>query len=60
MARACGQCHRADVAPSQPYASREAVEALVSRQMSFGAQVKQSEFPILVDYLLKYYSARRK
>ena len=59
VARECGQCHRPDIGPSQPYANRAAVETLVARQMAYGARVSQSEFSFLVDYLFNKYGAKR-
>jgi mono/diheme cytochrome c family protein len=58
VARECGQCHRPDLAPSQPYASRAAVETLVGRQIAYGARVTQYESVLLVEYLLRRDGAR--
>jgi len=58
VARECGQCHRPDIAPSQPFANQEAVQTLVERQMAMGARVSQAELPSLVDYLFRTYGVR--
>jgi outer membrane biosynthesis protein TonB len=54
-ARECGGCHVPEMG-QQAYTNRAAVEAVVSRMTSYGARVSQSEFPVLVDYLLRTYN----
>lgn len=57
--RACGLCHSLDLIPSH-YDSRDAYEALVTRQIGYGAPVQENEIPVLVDYLWKTYGVGEK
>ena len=58
--KACGSCHVVGVAASARYRTREEYEALVSKQVAYGAGVSQTEVPVLVDYLFRTYGVRMR
>jgi hypothetical protein len=50
----------ANLMESRRYNSREAYAALVSRQIALGASVKETEVPVLVDYLFETFGEKKR
>jgi cytochrome c553 len=58
LERACGSCHPADVITTNHFATPGEYKDIIDAMIGSGAQVSDTEKPILVDYLFTHYGKK--